>query len=88
MSYTTWRKEILARMIDNEDKDINNYVCTLTEEELDIEFDDDYGLPEGSSFTLWTTWHVYFPVVHDGSEWCGSVYRNPTKIPTRHQGGY
>lgn len=88
MSYTTWRKEIMKRMIDNEDKDINNYVCTLTEEELDIEFDEGYGMPEGLPFTLWTTWHVYFPVCYDGSEWCGSVYRNPTKIPTRHQGGY
>jgi len=33
---TTWRKEILKTMIQNEDKDAKNYVCTLTEEELDI----------------------------------------------------
>ena len=60
----------------------------LTEEELDVEFDEGYGIPFGKPFTLWTTWHVYFPVCYDGSEWCGSVYRNPTKIATQHQGGY
>lgn len=87
MSRTTWRKEILETMKENKDLDITNYVTTLTEEELDIEFDDGYGGTEGLPFTLWTTWFVYFPVYYDGSEWCGSVYRNPTKIPTRHQGG-
>ena len=84
---TTWRKEILEVMKENKDKDINNYVTTLTEEELDIEFHQGYGSPEGLPFTLWTTWHVYFPVQYDGKEWCGSVYRNPTKITTYHQGG-
>jgi len=85
---TTWRKEILKRMIENEDKDVKNYVCTLTEEELDIEFEEGFGWPEGLPFTLWTTWHVYFPCVYDGKEWSGSVYRNPTRIATEHQGGY
>ena len=82
MSYTTWRKEITERMIQNDDKDINNYVTTLSEEELDTEFDKGC-LP----FTLWTTWYVYFPIECDGSEWCGSVERNPTSNPTWHQGG-
>jgi hypothetical protein len=86
-STTTWRKEILIVMEENKDLDINNYVCTLTEEELDIEFDDSYGMTNGLPFTLWTTWWVYFPLCYDGSEFCGSVSRNPTKIPTRHQGG-
>jgi len=87
MSYTTWRKEITERMIENEDKDINNYVTTLTEEELDTEFNKGYGQTKGLPFTLWTTWHVYFPIEYDGSEWCGSVERNPTSNPTWHQGG-
>lgn len=85
--HTTWRKEITEAMLKNEDKDIANYVSTLSEEELDIEFDAGYGGEAGEPFTLWTTWHVYFPVSYDGSEWCGSVYRNPTNIPTEHQGG-
>jgi hypothetical protein len=87
MQITTWRKQILSTMKENEDLDINNYVCTLTEEELDIEFDCGFGGSKGLSFTLWTTWWVYFPCKYDGAEWCGSVSRNPTKIPTRHQGG-
>lgn len=87
MRMTTWRKEIMQRMIENEDKDINNYVTTLTEEELDISFDAGYGGTNGLPFTLWTTWHVYFPCQYDGSEWCGSVDRNPTQNQTYHQGG-
>ena len=87
MSITTWRKEITKVMIENEDKDVNNYVCTLTEEELDFEFYAGYGGTNGLSFTLWTTWHVYFPICYDGSEWCGSVDRNPTMKATSHQGG-
>jgi hypothetical protein len=86
MSYTTWRKVITKVMLENEDKDINNYVTTLTEEELDVEFDAGYGGEEGLPFTCWTTYWVYFPLCYDGSEWCGSVARNPNKIPTRHQG--
>ena len=87
MSITTWRKEITRVMIENEDKDINNYICTLTEAELDVEFDAGYGGEKGLPFTLWTTLHVYFPICYDGSEWCGAVARNPDKNPTWHQGG-
>lgn len=64
---TTWRKEIFKVMEQNEDKDINNYVCTITEEELDIEFDAGYGDPNGLHSTLWTTWWVYFSQQYDGS---------------------
>lgn len=49
---TSWREEITRVMIANEDKDINNYICTLTEAELDIEFDDDFGGVEGLPFYL------------------------------------
>ena len=87
MNMTTWRKEIMQRMLENKDKDITNYVTTLTEEELDISFDAGYGGTAGLPFTLWTTWHVYFPCEYDGSEWAGSVDRNPTQNPTYHQGG-
>ena len=83
---TTWRKEITLRMKLNNDTDINNYISTLTEDELDTRFDNGYGLLEGSSFTVWTAWWVYFPVCYDGSEWCGSVSRHPTSTPTFHQG--
>jgi hypothetical protein len=60
---------------------------TMTEEEMSHEFDDGYGYIEGIPFTIWTKERVYFPVVYDGSEWVGSVSRNPDKKPTKHQGG-
>lgn len=83
---TTWRKEITLRMKLNNDTDINNYISTLTEDELDTWFGNGYGLREGMPFTVWTAWWVYFPVCYDGKEWCGSVARNPTSTPTIHQG--
>ena len=61
--------------------------CTLTEEELLMEFYDGYGGSEGKPFTLWTTNRVYFPVVYDGAEWVESVSRNPDGKPTYHFGG-
>lgn len=84
---TTWRKEIKGEMIDNGDAEASLFICTLTEEELDIEFRCGYGIVEGLPFTAWTENFVYFPICYDGSEDCGSVARNPNGKPTRHQGG-
>jgi hypothetical protein len=50
-------------------------------------FDNGYGMSEGKPFTIWTTNRVYFPVVYDGSEWAGSVTRNPCPEVTEHLGG-
>jgi hypothetical protein len=83
---TTWRKEIAVEM-SNHDDELTNYTCTLSEPEMDIEFDQGFGLVEGLEFTLWTATRVYFPVVYDGAEWCGSVSRDPNTISTSHQGG-
>lgn len=74
-------------MMHNDDKDINNYISTLSEKELDVEFDNSYGTENGQPFTTWTTWFVYFPICYDGSEWCGSIPRNPQESPSSHQGG-
>lgn len=54
---------------------------------LDVEFDDDFGGSKGCDFTLWTKNNVYFPVVYDGSEWVGSVPRNPSNRASKHWGG-
>lgn len=62
-------------------------VCTLDDAGLDTEFCDGWGAVEGQPFTLWTKDYVYFPVVYDGSEWVGSVARNPNGKPTAHIGG-
>jgi len=54
---------------------------------LDTKFDDGYGGSNGCRFTLWTRDRVYFPVVYDGSEWVGSVPRDPSDEANRHVGG-
>jgi hypothetical protein len=86
MSYTTWRKMIEEEMSSNKDSS-STLICTLTDEELNIPFDNGYGWREGAPFTAWTDDFVYFPLEYDGSESCGSVARNPNDNPTHHQGG-
>lgn len=60
---------------------------TLTNEEMLEEFNASYGCTEGTPFTAWSENYVYFPICYDGSEWVGSVARNPDGKPTSHQGG-
>jgi hypothetical protein len=66
---------------------LDGMVCTLTAEELQVEFYGGYGGHNGKSFTAWTDARVYFPVVYDGAEWVGSAPRNPCDEATEHQGG-
>jgi hypothetical protein len=84
---TTWRILIENRMKSNGETFFDIEHSTITEQELGMEFDSGYGSPEGVPFTIWTKNYVYFPVQYDGSEWCGSVPRNPCEIRTRHIGG-
>ena len=60
---------------------------TLTEKQLDREFDSGFGDPEGVSFTVWTKKYIYFPTVYAGSEWASYVSRNPDGKATSHVGG-
>lgn len=62
--------------------------CTLTDEELDVEFYAGFGSPNGKRFTLWTKNKVYFPVCYDGAESVECVSRNPDGKPTEHVGGW
>jgi hypothetical protein len=68
---TTWRKEIQC-ILDSINEPI--IACTLSEDELDVEFDEGYGGSEGEPFTAWTENYVIFPVVYDGSEWAGFLF--------------
>jgi hypothetical protein len=79
---TTWRKEF-ERVLKG-DKLIHN---TLTEEEMDVEFDAEWGDTEGEPFTAWSEDYVYIPAQYDGSEWVTRVPRNPCKDKTNHIGG-
>jgi hypothetical protein len=90
MSYadmTTWRKQLIAAMEGYGEKleDIDS--STLTDAQLDAEFDAGYGGIEGYEFTVWTKNRVYFPATYDGAEWVASVSRNPDGQPTSHIGG-
>lgn len=61
--------------------------CTLSDAELNEQFDDGFGGSEGKPFTAWSDNYVYFPVVYDGAEWVGRAPRNPCDEATGHNGG-
>ena len=63
--YITWQAELNSF----EDEIL---WCTLSEEELNKEFDDGYGGHSGAAFTAWSKNWVYFPIVYDGAEWIGN----------------
>ena len=85
---TTWRNLITAEMREQGDNPyfVEAHAPSGTEW-LDQEFSDGPGGSRGCEFTLWTHTRVYFPVVHAGSEWVGSVPRAPNDEVTPHQGG-
>lgn len=76
-------KEIMTE--DGENFDLRE--CTMSEENLKIEFDNGYGGEEGKPFTAWGEKWVYFPICYDGAEWVGHAPRNPCDIAMEHQGG-
>lgn len=73
-------------------KELNRYNdeivhCTLSEEELNKEFDSGYGGEEGKPFTAWSEMWVYFPVCYDGSEWVERAPRHICDYVCDHVGG-
>ena len=83
---TTWRKEF-EKAFEFTGDSMENIICTLTPDELDVEFDSGYGGTNGTPFTAWSDNYVYFPACYDGSEWISFVSRNPDGKPTEHIGG-
>ena len=85
---TTWSKLIIREMLAQDVYNQHHTVMVAPNEKvLDVEFDNDYGLPGGPQFLLWTTSRVYFPVVYDGAEWVGSAPRDPQPDGQPHVGG-
>lgn len=84
---TTWKIEIEKELKRQGETWGDTTATTLKEEELDVVFESSYGSVEGKPFTMWTKNRVYFPVCYDGSEWVGSVSKNPDIKPTKHIGG-
>ena len=83
----TWRELISTEMERSGETWGDVESCTLSDADLDVEFDENYGVNEGKAFTLWTKNRVYFPALFDGSEWAESVARHPDGKPTSHIGG-
>lgn len=84
---TTWRNLITSEMEVHGLSFSDVIATTLSEEQLDSEFDAGYGSPEGCAFTLWTPLRVFFPLCYDGAESVGSAPRNPSPEACEHQGG-
>lgn len=74
---TTWRKLLDDKLVEHGESWADVEACTLTEEELDVEFDSDFGAPNGKPFSLWTTNRVYFSDEYDGLDFVNTAFRNP-----------
>ena len=77
---TTWREMLNESLIEHGEGLADVVGNTMTDEQMDKDFDSSYGCAEGCPFTVWTTNRVYFPVVYDGAEWVGSAPRNPCEM--------
>ena len=82
---TTWRQMFVDVLRITGDS-LDDLTLTLTDAELDVEFDCSYGGAEGKPFTAWSERYVYFPASYDGSEWIAFVSRHPDGKPTEHIG--
>ena len=83
---STWREMITDVMEIYGESFADVVSSTITDEQLDVEFDSGFGSPEGIPFTIWTKNRVYFPHEYDGAESVRSVSRNPDGAPTSHYG--
>ena len=87
MKLCNWKEMLEKRMAENGESWDDVEANTLAEQDMVREFNCRTGVEKGEPFTMWTKNHVYFPVCFDGSEWVGSVSRNPDGKPTQHHGG-
>ena len=91
MAIVTWKQLIQEKMEDNSETyaDIEYQSAIPQWRELlydlrqsdtnwdAVEFDNGHGDLAGFSFIVYTKNWIYFPVCYNGSEWVGSVPRNP-----------
>lgn len=82
----TWRRLLTEEMNSRGETFDDLESITLSDEDLDREFDNGIGEVEGVPFTAWTARHVYFPAECVGAEWVASVPRHPNGEKTRHVG--
>ena len=84
---SNWKKLLIETMQERGESLDDIESNTMTDEEMNKNFDSGFGGINGIAFTVWTARAVYFPICYDGAEWVGSVSRNPDGKPTYHQGG-
>ena len=84
---TTWRKELEQAFIKTKDS-WETLQITLSEEELNKEFEDGAGEQEGNSFYAWSDNWVYFVNSFDGMERVDYIPRNPTSQVKPYHHGY
>lgn len=82
---TTWRQDIERERKERGD-DVGPLVgCTLSEEQMDAEFDPRYDHYEDAvNFTAWTEARVYFATQYDGATDTDSVPRHPCDEADEH----
>lgn len=83
---TNWKK-LIQDALEDTGESYSELISTLSQEELEEEFDSGYGKITSKPFTAWGKEFVYFPLEYDGSERVGYAPRNPGNITMRHQGG-
>ena len=76
---TTWREELKEKFRVTGDS-FEHLVITITDAELDREFDDDFGSAEGTPFTAWSDNYVYFSREYDGADYIDYVERHPKSL--------
>lgn len=84
---TNWKTQLSLALKERGESWADVEANTMSEAEMLEEFYAGFGGINGCPFTVWTKNTVYFPIRYDGSEWVGSVSRNPDGEPTAHQGG-
>ena len=77
-----WYDELQKEFIKNGD-DFSEMLININEKEQKQEFDSGGGDCNGVPFTAWGVYFVYFPVGYDGSDYIGSVPRNPCNLKKR-----
>lgn len=75
----TIREGIGEKMMENGETWSDVKTSTISNKDLDTEFENSYGMPSCNSFMVWTKKNVYFPVCYDGYIIFSSVPRNPDK---------
>lgn len=87
----SWRQVISEHLLSHGENEDDIVFSTLSDAEMDRQFDPRRGWEMHYGFRAWTHSRVLFPVVYEGSEWVASVPRNPDLDPDTdvdHVGGF